>query len=117
MAKTGQQQPNLLEYRPNPKIQWQKNDNNRIVLLAPKFTNRFLAKVLLPRLKRPYNKIKLDEFGSWVWNEIDGQKTVYQIGLLMKERFGNEAEPIFERLGKFINILARYKYITLEKTT
>ncbi len=115
MAKTKRQQPNLLDFCPQPQVQCTTNDQGDIILLAPKFRNRFLAKYLLPRLKSQFFKIKLDEFGSWVWNEIDGKKTVYQIGLSMDEKFGKRADPVFERLGYFINILARYRYISLEK--
>jgi len=57
--------------------------------------------------------IKLDEFGSFVWLNIDGQKSVYDISLLVKERFGEKAEPLYERLIKFFQILKNNRFVYL----
>jgi hypothetical protein len=112
-ATPEKQPPNLLHFRPNHKVTWEQDTTGFIVLLVPKFKNRFLAKYVLPRLKKPNYKIKLDEFGSWVWKEIDGEKSVYDIGLGLQSNFGDKVEPVFPRLGQFINSMARYKFITL----
>jgi phage-related protein len=73
-----------------------------------------LVKYLLPHLKKRDFKIKLDEFGSCVWQQIDDRKTVMQIGGHLKEQFGEQVEPVYERLGMFVNLLARRNFISLE---
>ncbi len=55
--------------------------------------------------------IRLDEFGSYVWQCIDGESTVHAIGIRVKEQFGREAEPLYERLSRFIETLKRVHYI------
>ena len=59
--------------------------------------------------------IKLDEYGSCVFQQIDGEKSIYEIGQKVKEHFGKEAEPLYERLTTFFRILAENKYITYKK--
>lgn len=59
--------------------------------------------------------IHLDEYGSMVWKYIDGKRSIYEIGILLKEEFGEEAEPLYERLSKFFYILRQEKYVKFQK--
>ena len=49
--------------------------------------------------------------GSFIWSLIDGEKTVYDIGEAVKEHFGDECEPLYERLVKYFEILSGYGFI------
>lgn len=84
------------------------------MLLKPKFSHPLLAKYLLPRLKKPHYKIKLDEIGSFTWNLCDGKNTVKEIGLLLKEEFGEQVEPLYERLALFFQNLEKNRFITFK---
>ncbi len=55
--------------------------------------------------------IHLDENGSFIWLLLDGEKTVSDIGEAVREHFGEKAEPLYERLIKFITILESYGFI------
>ena len=44
-------------------------------------------------------------------NFMDGKRNVYEISKLVSERFGKEAEPLTERLVKYIQILYQNKFI------
>ncbi|MBR2675155.1 MAG: PqqD family protein [Mogibacterium sp.] len=59
------------------------------------------------------SNIDLDEFGSFVWLCIDGRRDLFAIGEMIKEEFGDEAEPLYPRLIKFIQVLLKVKYIEL----
>ena len=72
------------------------------------FYNR-LAQKLFKRPKVSY--ISLDEYGSFVWQQMDGKRNVYEISKLVSERFGKDAEPVVERLVKYIQILYQNKFI------
>lgn len=62
--------------------------------------------------KKPrYSFIKLDEYGSCVWQQIDGEQTIYEIGQILKEKHAGAAEQLYERLSKFMGILEQNKYI------
>ena len=56
----------------------------------------------------------LDENGSFVWPIIDGEKNIIAIGESVKEKFGEKAEPLYERLAKFFQILESYNFITFK---
>lgn len=72
------------------------------------FYNRVAQKIF----KRPrYSFIKLDEYGSCVWQQIDGQKTIYEIGQILKESHKGASNQLYERLSTFFCILERNKYI------
>lgn len=62
--------------------------------------------------KKPrYSFIKLDEYGSCVWQQIDGEKTIYEIGQILKSQHKKAANQLYERLAKFMGILEHNKYI------
>ncbi|MBS7218707.1 MAG: PqqD family protein [Oscillospiraceae bacterium] len=58
--------------------------------------------------------IKLDEYGSFLWMRIDGIKTVGQLALELKEAYGEKAEPLYDRLVKYMQILHNNRFILFE---
>lgn len=102
---------NLLDLVPQQKIKFEESGDGKIILLKPKFKNKLLVKYLLPRLKKPNFKIKLDQFGSFVWKQCNGKNTVAQIANLLKQNFQDEIDPVYDRLAIFIQSLARYRFI------
>lgn len=50
-----------------------------------------------------YKKITLDEYGSYVFLQIDGKKTVKDIGENLEVKYGDKAHPLYERLLLFLN--------------
>ena len=61
--------------------------------------------------KPRYSYIELDDFGTFVWHSIDGVRSIYDIGQLVKEHFGDKAEPLYERLCYFIKLLHKNQFI------
>lgn len=102
---------NFLELIPIRNIKWEKQEKGLVVLLKPKFKNKLLVKYLLPRIKKPFFRIKLDEIGSYVWELCNEQNTVFEIGEKLKERFGEKIEPVYDRLILFLKQLERGKCI------
>ena len=104
---------NLLEIKPVRNYQFEV-EGERVIVFVPKFKNRFLVKWLVPRLKRPNFLVKLDEHGSFIWNHCDGNSTVGQISDKMKNKFGENFDPTYERIGKFVSQLMRDKFLIIE---
>ena len=103
---------NFLEKIPalNEDISYKTNDEG-IVTLAIKnkgFVN-FLAQKLFFKPDTTY--IHLDELGSFSVLCMDGERDIIAIGELVNEKFGEKAEPLYERLAKFFQIMASYKFI------
>ncbi len=57
--------------------------------------------------------IDLDLYGSFVWGAIDGRKAIGEIGALMKDEFGAEVEPLYERLCWYVKILRNNGFVDL----
>lgn len=102
---------NLLDLIPERTLSFEESSDGLITLLKPKFNNKFLVKYLLTRIRKPNYKIKLDRFGSFVWKQCNGENTVGQIGDLLKEKFQDNIEPVYDRLAVFIQSLASHKFI------
>ncbi len=102
---------NLLNLVPVRNIKWDKNDEGLVVLLKPKIKNPFLAKHILPRLRHPYYKVKLDSVGSFVWERCDGKLTVQEVADDMKAKFGEQVEPLYDRLNLFLQSLEKNRFI------
>ena len=107
MAGAADGRINLLELKPLRNVSWEMEGNDRVVLLVPKFRNRFVVKWFVPMLAKPNIRVKLDDRGSFVWQRCDGETSVYQIGEQMSEAFTEPIEATYERIGKFIHQLAR----------
>jgi hypothetical protein len=106
---------NLLELKPARNLEWVTLDDQRVTLLIPKFRNRLAAKWLLPLLSKPHFRLKLDTYGSFVWNQCDGKTTVESMGQGMHAKFGETAESFYERIGKFLQKLEREEFLIIKK--
>ena len=103
---------NYLERRPaRPEhIQW-STDEEGIVTLHIENTgimNRIAQKLFR---KPKVSHIHLDEMGSFVWPLLDGKKNIEVLGKAVKAHFGEKAEPLYERLAKYFQILDSYHFI------
>jgi len=108
-----QPEANLLDLVPVRVLASETGEDGLVCMLKPRFTNRLLVRYLVPRLSSPDARIDLDAFGSHVWERIDGAATVRDIGLSLREAFGEEVEPVFQRVGIFCRQLAANRFIRL----
>lgn len=70
--------------------------------------NRIFQKLF----KKPkVTHIHLDEIGSFIWKQIDGKKTLLDMGKPLEEQFGEKALPTYERLAKYFQILESYGFV------
>ena len=91
-------------------LKWSTDENGLITLDVENkgAVNRLAQKFL----KKPkVSHIHLDEFGSFVWKTINGEKSIIDIGVKVEERFGEKANPLYERLAKYFQILDNYKFV------
>ena len=57
----------------------------------------------------------MDKFGSMTWLLIDGNKNVYEICEGLREEFGEEIEPVYDRVSLFISKLYKNKFIIFKE--
>jgi Coenzyme PQQ synthesis protein D (PqqD) len=104
---------NLLALRPVRNVPWETSAEGRVVLIAPKFRNRFLVRVLVPLLKHPTMKLTLDGIGSDIWALCDGETDVGVIARRLADKYGGETDPGCDRLGRFFKALERERLVIM----
>ncbi len=94
-------------------ICWSKDEYELVTL---EVENRGVFNRIAQKLfKKPkVSYIHLDENGSFVWQQLDGEKNLVAIGEAIKEHFGGNAEPLYPRLSQFIKILESYNFISFK---
>jgi hypothetical protein len=93
----------------------EKSEQGLVTIIVPKFKNEIAKKYIVPRLKSDVFKFNLDELGSAVWMNIDGEKDVQQIIRNVSSQFGDELEQSEERIIKFIFQLYEQKLISFKE--
>ena len=105
------QTENFLDYVPvrNPDFEWDLRDGIVTVHMIHRgFYHRIAQKFFhTPRVSH----IALERYGSFLWQQIDGVRTVGALADAMKAQFGAEAEPLYPRLVKHMQILRNNRFI------
>ena len=91
-------------------IKWTA-DEAGIVTLDIENTGLFYRAAQKLLHKPKVSHIHLDEMGSFVWPLLDGEKNIIELGRMVEERFGEKANPLYERLAKYFQILDSYQFI------
>ena len=95
-------------------IAWKENSKGLITLeIENKGIANKIAQMLFKKPKTSY--IHLDKMGSFIWKNIDGELKIYDIGNIVGENFGDEANPLFERLAIFFKIMDSYSFVAWAK--
>lgn len=114
------QKQNLLDMIPhvNKSVTWSiNNDKNvEVVIKNTGVYNRIAQKIV----KKPIiSYIELDKIGSFIWVNINGERSIYDISQMIKEQFEEQVEPLYERLVVYFQMLKNQKFIeyTFEKSS
>ena len=113
MARKSKQQVNYLDMIPvRADLAWSADETGIITL---EIENRGLMNAIAQKVfhKPRISYVHLDTMGSFLWPLIDGQRTVYDLAAPVKERFGEDAEPLYPRIAKYFQILASYNFVRL----
>lgn len=103
---------NYLEYIPVIVAEYETGDDGSITVLQE---NKGIMKWLTQKLiKKPrVSKIHLDKMGNFIWPLMNGENSILDIANAVKEQFGDEAEPLYDRLVKYIKTLESYGFISI----
>lgn len=118
MARKISKDTNFLELVPfkNRDQKWELNNDGSVRIIVMR--DGLLDRAVRMFFKTPKEmKIDLDAQGSCVWKGIDNHRNIEEIGTLLSKEFGKDAEPLYQRLGTYINILRNNKFIKLEKVS
>ena len=88
-------------------------ESGRVIVIRPKYISEFGRKIMIPLLKQKNFRIKLDELGSLVWQNCDGNNSVEKIIKILQDNFGESQARLTERAVQFILQLQKQKFIEL----
>jgi hypothetical protein len=98
---------------PVRQVSWQEDQTGRITLIRERPSvrgvrslGRWVSFMMAPP------RIKLDEVGSYAWLRMSGAADVRTLVSLVRSEFGESVEPVNERLGQFVRLLHRERFIT-----
>ncbi|MGN0132689.1 MAG: PqqD family protein [Lachnospiraceae bacterium] len=112
MSKKQKLSENYLEKCPlrEESIEWTVDEEGLVTLnIENRGAFNRIAQKLFRKPKVSY--IHLDEIGSFVWPLLCRDKNIIALGEAVKEHFGEKAEPLYERLAKYFQILDSYHFI------
>lgn len=96
----------------NPDLEYYETKKGLVVLTIPNIG--LFNKIAQKFYGRPtHSKVHMDDYSSYVWKGINGKRDVYELGKYLKRKYGEEAEPLYDRLVEFVNILKDNNYVGL----
>lgn len=97
----------------NPEIEYEINEKGIVtVIIEWKGFYHWIAQHFFKRPK--VSEIKLDTYGSFVWQAINDKKTVHQLSLELESQFPNMKNPL-SRLIKFLEIMKDHHLIEIKE--
>ena len=105
---------NLFALRPRRRARFERGADGLVTVLVPKFTNRMVVRWFVPLLARKDVSVRLDSEGSLVWDRCDGGTTVQAIAEDLHRRLGGDAAAVGDRVGRFVEKLARAGLVTMD---
>lgn len=96
---------NYLDYIPvkNPEIEFETAENGKVTVYIE--WKGFYHRIAQKFFRRPrVSDVKLDDYGSFVWLAIDGNKDVHRLSKELDAQFP-KMEKSLSRLIKFLEIL------------
>lgn len=113
--KIEQKADNFLDYIPKHNALYHYRTNEKGFVEVEMHNKGLFNRIAQIFFKRPkVSWIELEGMGTFIWNQIDGKRDVYEIGKLLKEAYGEEAEPLYERLCTYIKSLHNSSFIVYE---
>ncbi len=110
MKKRDRKKINFLKLIPEKNIEYEEEENGRIVLILEKTKNPIIKAIINFFNRSQFFRIKLDEKGSFIWRLIDGRKNMAEIIEEFSKEMGDE-ESITERIRVFFIQLEKSKFI------
>jgi hypothetical protein len=105
------QKKNYLDLIPRKNSAYTLDRHSSLVILHMTHTSFFHRLTQKFFNRSPLSYIKLDVYGSFLWHHINGRRTIGEIASCLKEHFGEEVEPLYNRLVYYMQILYNNHFI------
>lgn len=86
------------------------NEAGLVILSYPRFRNQWVQKYFVPKKMNSHFSVELEEYGSVLWDLIDGSNTVSDIVQCIQSKFKDEPQ-MEDRVLLYIRQLHKDKFI------
>jgi len=105
---------NLLTLVPVRKLEHRMEaETGKATLIVPRFQTAWVRKLFSGFMTSETVEVRLDELGTAAWLAMDGTADVAGLTKVLRNLFGERAEPVNERVGFFVYSLKRSGFIEL----
>ena len=112
MKRKAENSENYLDKIPRHNINIAFTTDEKNIVTLEIENKGIMNRVCQKLFKKPkISYIHLDVFGSFVWLLIDGKTDITKIGKEVENRFGEKAQPLYERLVQYFKTLESYGFI------
>lgn len=113
-VKSKNKKDNFLLYIPRKNHDnWVEKDGDIYLIFIH---DKTIEKIAQKLFKKPsVTDIKLDEIGTFIWQLVDDNRNIYNIGECLLEKYGKSCEPVYERLIMYLRYLNRMGWIRFRK--
>jgi hypothetical protein len=102
---------NLLGLAPQRIAEWEEADGQIILIRPPPATTGLRGVMDRFFHRMSASRIRLDAAGGFAWVLFDGDRTVAEVGKLMRAEFGDRVEPVEERLGHLVWVMRKEGFL------
>ncbi len=104
------------DQRPEKNINWDTGDDGKVYLLKEKSRNRIMKWIIDLFGKNQFFRIHLDETGTLVWKNINGEISIKELGEIVKKEKSEESFLNAERrVEHFIALMFKNKFIKVNE--
>lgn len=93
----------------NVDFEYDEKSKTYTILMTHKGLNHKLAQKLWHKPK--ITRVRLEGMGNLVWELINGENTIEDIGEILKNTYGKKAQPLYERLSIYLRNLEKNNFI------
>ena len=100
---------------PQRACEWADDDDHgKVVVLQPRYGSGILGRLIQPRLNesKKHIRIPLEERGTFLWREMDGKLTVWDLVAAFSREFEEEIDTVPERVATYLYQMADNKLIS-----
>ncbi len=89
--------------------------SQKVTLLVPRYSDPLFGRFIQPYLgeKKKFIRLTLDQRGSWIWCQMDGQSTVAHMVCSFEKEFPNDLTDVPERLSGYLYSMWENKFVVL----
>jgi len=95
----------LLRCLPEPAVDSETDDETgQIILIKPRYGQGWIGRLLTRRLAKPWVRVHLDDLGTWIWQRLDGERTLAELCEELRAEFPDQ-DKSEQRLLMFVRQL------------